>query len=178
MIQFVVTRLITLFNAVNVYLIFPMLVTLILADILLRFFLNSPLIWAHEVSGLLLICLFFLSIPSCIQSKQLLHVDLVYRLMGSKQQACASYLSLALLLGFSVLLICQGYLGIIDSLEYDGRAYTINIPYWPFYGLITFVGLTSAGQCLLKLCSCVDNHIFNSDDLERNSVADSKDAKH
>lgn len=173
MLKLGLNRLITFLNAINIYLVLPLLVLIVLSDIMLRFFINSPIVWAHEVSGLLLICLFFLAIPYCIQSKQLLHVDIAYNVMGRKQRLCANFLSQLLILGFSVLLVCQGYLGVIDSLSYDGRAYTVNIPYWPFYGLITFVGLICAGQSLLELLTQ-----STSDSLENDSVVSKMGSDH
>lgn len=167
MIKIVLNRLISFLNALNIYLILPMLVFIVLADILLRFFVNSPIIWAHEVCGLLLICLFFLAIPSCIQNKQLLHVDIVYKAIGAKPKVYLSYLHQFLLLGFASLLICQGYLGVRDSLEYQERAYTINIPYWPFYGLTMFIGLISFGQSWLGLFSRID-----LDPLENHNISE------
>jgi TRAP-type C4-dicarboxylate transport system permease small subunit len=93
--------------------------------------------------------------------------------MGRRQRLCANLLSLVLLLGFSILLVIQGYLGFIDSLKYDGRAYTINIPYWPFYGLISFVGLVCAGLSLLNLVTPSASDSANDDSIGNSSLVNS-----
>lgn len=154
-------------NVINIFLVFPFLVVLILADIGLRSFLGAPISWAHEVSGLLLICLFFLSLPGCIQSRSLLKVDFAYQFMSQGQKHHASQLSSLLLLLFSLLLTVQGYFGVQESLEYDERAYTINIPYWPFYVLISFVGAISAFQSVYELCNPGESHTIAHDEVIR-----------
>lgn len=169
MIKAALHHLIAGLNAVNLYLILPLLATIILADITLRFVVNSPIVWAHEVCGLLLICLFFLAIPTCIQSKQLLEVDIVYQLMGKKQKRFVTRLNHLLLLGFSILLICQGYLGMKDSLEYESRAFTLNIMYWPFYGLMTFVGMVCAVQAILAFFTSPEHDSSDSEALRSNN---------
>jgi TRAP-type C4-dicarboxylate transport system permease small subunit len=145
-------RLIKTLNGINIFLVFPFLVVLILLDIALRSVVNSPISWAHEVSGLLLICLFFLALPGCIKSQSLLKVDFVYQFLSLRQQRYAHQLSLLLVLLFAILLAAQGYLGVKESLEYDERAYTIDIPYWPFYALVSIVGVISALQTISDLC--------------------------
>jgi TRAP-type C4-dicarboxylate transport system permease small subunit len=51
-----------------------------------------------------------------------------------------------LLIAFGVVLIWQGYIGCIDSLEYEEQAYTIAIPYWPFYLVMVFSGILITTQ--------------------------------
>lgn len=146
------------FNALNLYLILPMLAVIILADIFLRSVLHAPLVWAHEVSGLLLICLFFLALPSCIQKRQLLNVDIVYRVMSRQLQRYVNLFNHLLLFGFGVLLMVQGYLGVLDSLAYEARAYSINIPYWPFYAVMSIVGLICSMQSVLMVWTSFCRH--------------------
>jgi len=138
---------IRLLHSVNVFVIFPLIILIVLSDIILRTFFNSPLSWAHEVLGLLLLCLFFLELPNSLQKSELLSVDLLYKRFGRFGRAFSYRLSCLLILAFSLLLVWQGGLGVLDSLEYDEQAFTLPIPYWPFYALITLSG------CLMLLQS-------------------------
>ena len=144
-------RLVSVLEGLNIFLILPALVLLILSDIVLRSFFSSPIPWAHEVSGLLLICLFFLAVPKCVQEDQLLSVDLFYQRLPSSGRRILHILTSIFLLLFSVLLVWQGSIGVLDSLEYGDRAYSLNIPYWPFYLLMALVGVVTACQSLQRL---------------------------
>ncbi|WP_082865269.1 MULTISPECIES: TRAP transporter small permease [unclassified Oleiphilus] len=98
-----------------------------------------------------------LAIPKCIEGHELLSVDLLYQaLSASKQRSlkCASYVFLVL---FSLLVVWQAVLGAIDSYTYEDQAYTIDIPYWPFYALMAFIGLVTTLQSLSLLWASLDS---------------------
>lgn len=137
----VINHLITLPHLINVWLVFPSLILLVLSDIVLRSFFNAPISWAHEVLGLLLLCLFFLEMPRCLQLREFLSVDILYNKIGRLGRAVLYRLSCVLILLFSIGVAWQGAAGALDSWEYGDRAYTIAIPYWPFYILVSLTGV-------------------------------------
>jgi TRAP-type C4-dicarboxylate transport system permease small subunit len=151
MFTLIVSRLVSILSYLNTVLVLPALVTLVLSDIVLRTFFSAPIAWAHELSGLLLLTMFFLAIPSCIEREELLSVDLLYQGLSTFKQKVLRLVSHTFLLAFSFLVVWQAYLGARDSLEYGDQAYTIDLPYWPFYILMAFIGCVTACQSLLKL---------------------------
>jgi len=134
-----------------VWVIFPAIILVVLSDIILRTFFNSPLFWAHEILGLLLLCLFFLELPNSFQKSELLSVDLLYKRFGPFGRTFSYRLSCLLMTLFSLLLVWQGSIGVSDSLEYDEQAFTLPIPFWPFYALIALSGLVIFFQSLARL---------------------------
>lgn len=153
MFQATLSLLVNLLNWLNIVVMLPGLVILILSDIVLRSFFSSPIAWAHEVSGLLLLTMFFLAIPSCIQREELLSVDLLFRALSDSKQKALRFVSHVFLFLFSILLVWQAYLGARDSFEYGDQAFTIDLPYWPFYSLMVFIGIVTCCQSLNFLWS-------------------------
>ena len=67
----------------------------------------------------------------------------------------------------ALLLTYLGWTGAIDSYEYDDRGYTIDLPHWPFYALVSFVGLIIFLQSLSHLVVLVSSSLFESDHSKR-----------
>lgn len=154
MFNLVLTRLVGLTTFLNTMLILPALVLLVLSDIFLRTFFSAPISWAHELSGLLLLSMFFLAIPACVEKEELLSVDLFFRGLSPSKQKALRLCSHIFLLLFSLLTVWQAFLGARDSIEYSDQAYTIDIPFWPFYVLMIFIGLITGCQALRLFCNC------------------------
>lgn len=120
--------------------ILPALTLLLIADITSRSLQHATLHWASEMSGFLLISLFFLTLPHLAQQRALLRIDLM-RLPAMlthhpiAKRVLAMLPPLALLL-FSLLLISQSVLGLRDMLRYGDQAFTLPLPLWPFYALM------------------------------------------
>ncbi len=120
--------------------VLPALTLLLIADIAFRTLQNTTLHWASEMSGFLLIVLFFLVLPHQANQRGLLHIELLnipatlrtHPIIG---RLLALLPPVALLL-FALLLITQSALGLRDMLQYGDQAFSLPLPLWPFYALM------------------------------------------
>ncbi len=120
--------------------LFPALLILVLLDVFLRTFLDSPLSWGHELLGLLLISLFSLELPFGLRRNDFLSVDLLFSHLGKYGRKIAYLLSRLLILGFALLFCWQGFSGALEMHQYDERAFTLPIPLWPFSVMLGMIG--------------------------------------
>lgn len=118
--------------------VLPALTLLLVADIAFRTLQNATLYWASEMSGFLLIVLFFLALPHQANQRGLMHIELLH-LPFKTHPIVGRLLALlppfALFL-FSLLLAAQSVLGLRDMLHYGDQAFSLPLPLWPFYALM------------------------------------------
>lgn len=134
-----------------IWLFLPALLAIVITDITLRTFFNSPLSWGHEVLGLLLICLFSLELPRCLRRHELLSVDLLFDRIDDRFRRQIYRLSRLLILLFAVLFCWQGGAGALEMYEYEEQAFILPIMYWPFALTLGLVGMLLVFQSLLQL---------------------------
>lgn len=124
-------------HRLNSWLIIPALVLLIFSDICLRTFGLNTISWSHEVAGLMLLSIFFLSLPYCYLRQELLAVGLIQKSLPAPIQQITQLISYCMVCLFSLLLSWQSYKATGDMLEFEEEAYTIAVPLWPFSAAIT-----------------------------------------
>jgi TRAP-type C4-dicarboxylate transport system permease small subunit len=141
-----------------IWLLFPALLCLVAADVILRTYFQSPLSWGHEVSGLLLICMFVLELPHTLHQQQLLQVDLLFVRLGHRMQRVVYFLSRLFVLAVAFLFCWQGFSGAQDMYAYADQAYTLPIPLWPLSAAMAVVGALLVLQALMQLISPSDTY--------------------
>lgn len=144
-----VHKLVLVAHKANVWLLMPSLLVLVLTDILLRNLFASTLSWSHEVSGLLLLCIFFIDLPYCLSKSEFLKVDLLFSFFSRFWQSMAQGFALLCCLSVSVFIVWQAIIGLQDMLEYEETAITLAVPLWPFSAMIA----VSAGLMVLQSLS-------------------------
>lgn len=135
----------------NLWLTFPLIFILVIADITLRYLFNSPLSWSHEILGLLLFCAFSLHLPYCFKENEVLRADLIYQYLSTQNKKYINCFSILLTILFSAILVYQGTLYGYEMYLYEEQAYHFAIPYWPFVLLFTFCSGLVGCQSVLKL---------------------------
>ena len=138
-------------HKINVWLLMPALLILILLDITLRNLFTSTLVWSHEVSGLLLLSIFFIDLPYCLFKGEYLKVDLLYNYFSPVGQILAQKVALLCCFLVSVFLVWQAFVGVQDMFEFEETALTLSIPLWPFSAMIAVSGALMALQSLVML---------------------------
>lgn len=150
-IERVLNHPVRLLHLLVVWLLFPALLCLVAGDVILRTFFQAPLVWGHEVSGLLLLCIFVLELPHTIQQQQLLQVDLLFVRLGLRMQKVVYFISRLFVLTVALLFCWQGFSGAQDMYAYAEQAYTLPLPLWPLSAAMSVVGLLMVLQALLQL---------------------------
>ncbi|MCG8672814.1 MAG: TRAP transporter small permease [Pseudomonadales bacterium] len=135
----------------NTWLVLPGIVFLVLADILMRALFFAPIPWAHEVLGLLLICLFFIGLPATLSRNELLRVDFLAHKLGKSMEPFLRLLELILISLFAIIICWMGVSASIEMYRYQETAFSISIPYWPFAVLIVAAGIITILHAVLDL---------------------------
>jgi TRAP-type C4-dicarboxylate transport system permease small subunit len=146
-----VGKLVSAVHKVNVWLLMPSLLALVVADIILRNIFSSTLSWSHEVSGLLLLCIFFIDLPYCLFKSEFLKVDLLFSFFSKFWQSMAHGFALLCCLGLSIFLIWQALVGLQDMYEFEEQALTLAVPLWPFSAMIAVSAFLMVLQSLSML---------------------------
>lgn len=139
-----IERLCHLLHGAGVYIATPVLAIVLGVDVVLRYLFNAPLIWGDEASALVLLIVFFASLPQVTQNRGHVHMDMLYKAMPASLQRFCDALSGLCGLIFSSLLLYQSCKSTFDMFRWNERAEMIAIPYWP---LALFAAL-----CALILC--------------------------
>ena len=129
----------------------PGLLALVLLDIILRNLFTATLSWSHEVLGLALLCIFFLDLPYCLAKNELLKVDLIYNYFSQKLKIITNLVIWLCCLGLSVFMVWQAVIGLRDMYEFEEQAYTLQMPLWPFAGMVAVSASLMVLQSLSSL---------------------------
>lgn len=128
-------------HQLNAWVFIPALTLLVSSEITLRTVFNVTLPWSHELSGLLLLLMFFLSLPYVYVKNDLLKVDLVYQYLPDYLQVAAIKCGHLLVLLFSVLLTWQLTNASLEMYEFDEEAFTLKLKLWPLTLTLSFCAL-------------------------------------
>jgi TRAP-type C4-dicarboxylate transport system permease small subunit len=119
----------------------PLLIVIVSIDVLLRYGFNAPLLWGGEISALLLLLVFFASLPHCTNHGGHIRMELFYERMGPRRRSLADLLSALCGLIFSAFLSYQAFHSTLEAVTYEERAEMIDVPYWPFTLFMCLGGL-------------------------------------
>ncbi len=110
----------------------PIIVVIVTAEVVFRYFLRSPLVWSQELTSLLLFLLFFLSLAYCWDRKKHIHMDVVYgRLKGRWRGVADIFSGAAGILLFGMMGI-QSLRDIPYMIATHETGEELGFPYWPF----------------------------------------------
>ena len=128
---------------------------LTVADVLLRYFFNSPISGGTEITELMMVCL-FLGVPWCTRQGQAIKMELLVGRLSKRTQGLLDALTDTIGLVALVLLSRS----LIEEMlyNYDARigSTVLDIPNYPFYGVLALaVGLL----CLVLLGKIIQNLI-------------------
>jgi|GEM_PF-5016166 len=146
-----VGTLVSAAHKINVWLLMPSLLMLVLLDIILRNLFTSTLSWSHEVSGLLLLSIFFIDLPYCLSKSEFLKVDLLFSYFSKSWKMTANCFALLCCFSVSIFLVWQALIGLQDMFEFEEEALTLSMPLWPFSAMIALSAGLMALQSLAML---------------------------
>lgn len=138
-------------HKINIWLLMPSLLILVLLDIILRNVFTYSFSWSHEVSGLLLLTIFFTGLPYCLSKNEFLKVDLLFNYLPSLLQSIVNFFILLCCLSVSVFLVWQGVVSMQDMYEFEEEASSFAMPLWPFAAMIVMNAGLMVMQTLLMM---------------------------
>ncbi len=128
-------------NDVGTLLVLPLMVVVITADVVLRYFFNAPLAWGEEINGLLLFLLLMLSLTYAWDMNKHIRMEILYLTLTGWRRSFADIVT-----GLTgvVFFGCLGWQSWRD-IEYMRKTHesteVLHIPVWPFRALLVLISL-------------------------------------
>ncbi len=144
-------RLSHLMHCAGTRIVLPLLVVLVTIDVTMRYFFNSSLYAATEVGTLLLLVVFFASLPYCTFGRQHVYMELVYVRLKGRSRWLADLLAASVGLVFMIVFVWQAVRGLGEMIRYGDGAELIDLPYWPFALVLVVSGVLVALAFALQL---------------------------
>jgi TRAP-type transport system small permease protein len=134
---FRIVRLVTMGMNILGMLILVLMMLLTAADVLLRYFFNSPIMGSTEVTEYMMVCL-VLGVPFCTLEGRAVSMTLVADRLPRRFQAFVD--AFTNLIGFVAIsfLSWQLYKEVVNSREIALSSQILNIPAAPFFGVLAF----------------------------------------
>jgi len=102
-------------------------------DVVMRYFFNSPTIWAYELVGLLFGPLWLLVGAYLLTHNEHVRMDIFYRRLAPRKQAIIDLITYSLFLIYAILILVYGWDYFMNSFMRGDQSRTIWHPYlWPF----------------------------------------------
>jgi TRAP-type C4-dicarboxylate transport system permease small subunit len=128
-------------NDLGTLVVLPLMVLVITADVVLRYFFNSPLEWGEEINGLLLFLSLMLSLTYAWDMNKHIRMELVYlRLTGWRRAAADIVTGITGIIFFGAL-GWQSWRDIDYMRKTNESTETLHIPLWPFRALLVLISI-------------------------------------
>lgn len=114
----------------------------------LRYLFNAPILGGNEVLELASVAAVMLAIPYCTVQNAHIRIDLLDRPLGETGRFLTEVLYRLLALPVFWFLVRAYVERMMDAMEYRDVTNLLNLPIWPFYGLVA-VGMGLYGLILL-----------------------------
>ena len=105
-------------------------------DVILRYIFNSPIIFAQEVTELLLVVLVSLGLSYCAIDKEHVNVDVLAGKLSKRWLAIFDSFNGLITLGFFLLIVWRSFVHMDGLAEGGITSLILFIPVFPFVGLI------------------------------------------
>ena len=103
------------------------------AEVIMRYFFNSPTIWSSELIGYLFGVMTFMSGAYCLRHEQHIRLDMFRGRLGARGKAVLDMATSSFTFLFLTMLIWQGSAMALESTQELLTSGTVwNAPYWPF----------------------------------------------
>ena len=122
-------------------------------EVIARYFLNSPTIWAHELSGFFFAFYLAMTGPWVLLRKEHVAVDIIYTKYSEQKRNAADIFSNLIAIFFFVMVFYLGMKNALYSLSINQTSYTVwGPPLWPVKFLIPLSAAFFILQGLAGIC--------------------------
>lgn len=110
----------------------PVMVVIITSDVAMRYFINSPLVWGQEATGLMLFMFLFACQGNCFEEGHHIRMDVFFNNFPSWAKKFSNILSYISGIIFFGLIGLQGVLEIPFMIKVNETSDELMLPLWPF----------------------------------------------
>jgi len=132
--------------------ILPIMVLVVAADVLARYFLHAPIFWAQDVSTLALLIFFIVAMPIATEKNTHIRVETLYEHFSPPIRSCIDVLSCLAGTAFTGLLAYWELREIPGMYRRGDGAHITGIPHWP---VSLVLGMSAAFVTLILLAQAL-----------------------
>lgn len=158
-------------NDLGTLVVLPLMAVVITANVVLRYFFNSPLEWGEEFNGLLLFLLLMLSLTYAWDMNKHIRMELIYlRLTGWRRAAADIVTGICGVIFFGAL-GWQCWRDIDYMRATNESSETLHVPLWPFRALLVLISLVFVMKLVHYIFVGRREAVHERAGLERDGVA-------
>ena len=108
----------------------------IFVAVLMRYALNAPILGANEIVQMSSVALVMLALPFATQTETHVRVDVLDNWIGRYGRFLGDLVARGLAIFVLSVLVRRTWQRLWDAYEFEDATNMLDVPYWPFYGLI------------------------------------------
>jgi TRAP-type C4-dicarboxylate transport system permease small subunit len=135
---------------VGIYMMLPTLVTLVTADVVLRYVFDSPLQWARDVSGLLLLMSISAALPLAWDRAYHIRMEVVYDRFPPARRRFVDVLSVVSGVIFFGMMAVQAARYVPFMMRTGETGEDLLWPLWPYMAFMSFCGFVAVARLLVN----------------------------
>lgn len=156
-------------NDFGTLVILPLMVLVITADVVLRYFFNAPLSWGEEANGMLLFLLLMLSMTYAWDMNKHIRMELVYLTLTGWRRAAADIITGLTGIVFFGSLGWQSLRDIEYMRKTNESSEVLHVPLWPFRALLVLISLVFVLK-LLHYIFAGRKAVVDAEGIERDGI--------
>lgn len=153
--EFWATRLAATLHNISIMITLPALILLVTVDVVLRYGFNTSIKGGTEIAALLLLLVFVSSMPYCTLRHGHVYMEFIYVRSRGPVRWLLDLLTTLCGLCFMSLFAWEASRLFRDMIRYGEGAILIDLPYWPFAGVMFLCGAFVSAVFVLHLVRLV-----------------------
>lgn len=125
------------------------------ASVIMRYFFNAPILGSNEIIQLASVVLVMLALPGAAQRSMHIRVDVFDRLIGPIGRLIGDVLARVLSVYLLGVLAWRAFGKLQDAAEFGDTTNMLQIPLWPFYGLLVLGAVLYALVLVIQLIDII-----------------------
>lgn len=133
------------------------------AGVIMRYVFNAPILGSNEIIELASVALVMLAMPTAAQAEVHIRVDVFDGMIGTFGRFAGDILSRGISIALLVVLVWRSWGKLADGAEYGDATNMLNIPLWPFYGLLVVGAALYALVLAIQLADIIRSGVARSE---------------
>jgi TRAP-type C4-dicarboxylate transport system permease small subunit len=125
------------------------------ASVIMRYFLNAPILGSNEIIQLASVALVMLAMPGAAQAGMHIRVDVFDERIGAVGRFVGDVLTRAVSVYLLGILAWRAWGKLLDAAEFGDVTNMLRIPFWPFYGLLILGSVVYALVLAIQLVDII-----------------------
>lgn len=159
------TRLAAALHNLSIMIVLPALIILVSVDVVMRYGFNTSIRGGTEIAALLLLLVFVSSMPFCTLRHGHVYMELIYARTRGRLRLLLDLLSTLCGLAFMGIFAWEASRLFRDMIRYNEGGVLVDVPYWPFAGVMFLCGTFVSFVYLLHLLRLAAGLVINREEF-------------